>query len=103
MFRVAHNHVMDHFRATKPDVDLPIEQLESPGAGPEQQSSEAEQARALKRAVSGLPAEQKEAILLRLEGGFDLQAIADITGVNRETAKSRLRYAVDKLKAALQE
>jgi RNA polymerase sigma factor (sigma-70 family) len=103
MFRVTHNHVMDHFRAAKPDVDLPMEQLESPGPGPEQQCSEAEKAQALKRAVSGLPVEQKEAILLRLEGGFDLQAIADITGVSRETAKSRLRYAVDKLKAAMQE
>ncbi len=103
MFRIAHNHVMDHFRAAKPETDLPAEILESPGAGPEQQSSEDEKSAALERAVSTLPAEQKEAILLRLEGGFDLQAIADITGVNRETAKSRLRYAVDKLKAAMQE
>jgi DNA-directed RNA polymerase specialized sigma24 family protein len=32
-----------------------------------------------------------------------LQAIAEITGVNRETAKSRLRYAVGKLKKTLRE
>jgi len=103
MFRIAHNHVMDHFRSAKPETDLPADHLESPGAGPEQQNSEAERNAVLERAVAMLPAEQREAILLRLEGGFDLQAIADITGVNRETAKSRLRYAVDKLKTAMQD
>ena len=32
-----------------------------------------------------------------------LQTIADVLGVNRETAKSRLRYAVSRLKDALKE
>jgi RNA polymerase sigma-70 factor (ECF subfamily) len=56
---------------------------------------------ALQRAVAGLPREQRDALLLRLEAGLDLDTIAKLTGVNRETAKSRLRYAVDKLKREL--
>ena len=48
-----------------------------------------------------LPLEQREALLLKLESGLDLKSIAAITGVNPETAKSRLRYALGKLKSSL--
>ncbi|NNK32534.1 MAG: RNA polymerase subunit sigma-24, partial [Xanthomonadales bacterium] len=54
-------------------------------------------------AVARLPPEQREAILLRLEAGLGLADIAQVTGVNPETAKSRLRYAVRKLKAGMKE
>ena len=37
-------------------------------------------------------------ILLREERGLSLDEIADITGVGRETVKSRLRYALAKLR-----
>jgi RNA polymerase sigma-70 factor (ECF subfamily) len=57
----------------------------------------------LAAAIAGLPHEQKETLVLKLEAGLDLQAIADITGVSRETAKSRLRYAVGRLKLILGE
>ena len=40
-------------------------------------------------------------MLLKLEGGLDLETIARVTGVGRETAKSRLRYATARLKQAL--
>jgi RNA polymerase sigma-70 factor (ECF subfamily) len=40
-------------------------------------------------------------LLLKLEGGLSLDAIAQATGVNPETAKSRLRYAVAKLRDLL--
>ena len=48
-----------------------------------------------------LPDEQREAFVLREETGLGLQDIAAATGVSAETAKSRLRYAVRKLKAML--
>jgi len=50
-----------------------------------------------------LPEDQREAFVLREEGGFNIDEIAVITGVNPETAKSRLRYAVNKLRAGLTE
>jgi RNA polymerase sigma-70 factor (ECF subfamily) len=37
--------------------------------------------------------------MLRLEQELTLEQIAAITGVGRETVKSRLRYAMDKLRA----
>ena len=56
-----------------------------------------------KRALADLPADQREAFILREEGGLSLADIASVTGVNSETAKSRLRYAVRKLRQALLE
>ena len=61
----------------------------------------APQAARLADAVSGLPPDQRDAMLLKLEGGLDLETIARVTGVGRETAKSRLRYATARLKQAL--
>ena len=43
----------------------------------------------------------REAFVLQQEGGLSVEEIAAATGVNRETAKSRLRYALAKLRAAL--
>ena len=41
--------------------------------------------------------------LLREEAGLSLDQIAAITDSNRETTKSRLRYAVNKLRSAIGE
>ncbi|MCW5627193.1 MAG: RNA polymerase sigma factor [Burkholderiales bacterium] len=53
-------------------------------------------------AVERLPAAQREAFLLHEEGELTLEEIAQLTGVGRETAKSRLRYALERLRAMLQ-
>jgi len=44
---------------------------------------------------------QREAFLLHHEGELSVAQIAAATGVNEEAAKSRLRYAMNKLKAAI--
>ena len=50
-----------------------------------------------------LPPEQREVLLLRLEHELTLEEIGEITGVGRETVKSRLRYAMDRLRTRLNE
>ncbi|KLD73696.1 RNA polymerase sigma factor, partial [Xanthomonas hyacinthi DSM 19077] len=57
--------------------------------------------RQLQLALDDLPEEQRDVLLLRLEQELSLEEIAQITGVGRETVKSRLRYAMDKLRARL--
>jgi RNA polymerase sigma-70 factor (ECF subfamily) len=57
----------------------------------------------LVRRIEALPAAQRETFLLSEEGELTLEEIAAATGVNRETAKSRLRYALNKLRAGLKE
>jgi len=98
MYRIAHNHMMDYFRQVRPVSDMLPDEIEADIPGPEKQLLDDHRDSDLRRAVKQLPPEQKDALLLKLEAGLDLQTIAEVTGVNRETAKSRLRYAVGKLK-----
>ncbi len=101
IYRIAHNHAMDHFRRLKPQSDQLPDTMESGEASPEDHLLQAVRTDDLREAISRLPVEQKEALLLKLDAELDLQSIADVTGVSRETTKSRLRYAVDKLKSEL--
>ena len=55
----------------------------------------------LHAALATLPAVQRDAFLLQHEGGLSLAEIAELTGVGVETVKSRLRYAVAKLRGEL--
>ncbi len=100
MYRIAHNHLVDYFRRLRPTTDLPAA-LESGNPGPEETLVDQQHLAGLAAAVRKLPAEQREVLVLKLEAGLDLRTIANITGLNPETAKSRLRYAVAKLRQAL--
>lgn len=106
LFRIAHNRLADHWRAAShrppapADADLRTARIADPDT-PEQQLSEFEQRRRLQLALDELPDEQREVLLLRLEQELTLEEIGAITGVGRETVKSRLRYAMDKLRARL--
>ena len=55
----------------------------------------------LSAAMQQLPFHQKEALMLQLEG-FSLGEIATITHTAKESVKTRLRYARDKLAIVLQ-
>lgn len=52
-------------------------------------------------ALASLPAVQREAVLLHFETDMTLEDIAAATGTQRETVKSRLRYAMNKLRTML--
>lgn len=100
LFRIAHNHLVDHYRGNRPTGELPDE-LPADNPGPEHALDAAQQQARFRAALAQLPDEQREALLLRLESGLGVEEIATITGVRAETAKSRLRYATAKLKQVL--
>lgn len=106
LYRIAHNRLGDHWRASKyrppapEDADERAARIPDPET-PERHLSEFEQRRRLQLALDALPPEQREVIVLRLEQELTLEEIGAITGVGRETVKSRLRYAMDKLRAGL--
>lgn len=106
LFRIAHNRLNDHWRAQKhrpaapEDADARTARVADPET-PERQLSQFEQRRDLQRALDALPEEQREVLILRLEQELTLDEIGQITGVGRETVKSRLRYAMDKLRAGI--
>ena len=103
LFRIAHNHAMDQFRRNRPETELDGVTLVSGDAGPAEALGREDRDRSLRKAVQALPEKQREALLLKLDAGLALDEIAAVTGVNRETAKSRLRYAVARLKTVLKE
>jgi RNA polymerase sigma-70 factor (ECF subfamily) len=53
--------------------------------------------------IGDLPESQREAFLLQQESDMSVEDIAQATGVSRETAKSRLRYALARLRAGMKE
>ena len=58
-------------------------------------------ARAARGTDEDAPPPQREAFVMQYEGGMSVEEIADATGVTRETAKSRLRYALAKIRQGL--
>ena len=111
LFHIAHNCAIDYFRrAGRPqekgtqDVDALADELSGPShESPEAALSEAQLRADFKRALDELPAEQRDVFLLYEESGLGLEDIGRITGVAMETAKSRLRYALGKLRGALRQ
>ena len=108
LFRIAHNRLNDYWRGLKhrpaapEDADERAARVPDPSS-PERELSEFEQRRRLQLAIEELPEEQREVVLLRLEQELSLEEIGAITGAGRETVKSRLRYAMEKLRARLNE
>jgi RNA polymerase sigma-70 factor (ECF subfamily) len=103
LYTIAHHRLADHWR--KRGLKLVELDGEDPPAAPEYEpaaQAEARQSAAqLAAALAALPEAQREAFLLYEDAGMSIAEIAAATGVNQEAAKSRLRYAVAKLKEAL--
>lgn len=107
LYQIAQRLMIDQYRRARPQVSLDDEDARIPLAQEEQVQpdhsvSRFEQARRLQQALAELPDEQRIVLQLRLEQELSLEAIGEVTGVGRETVKSRLRYAMDKLRARLQ-
>lgn len=106
LYRVAHNCFIDHIRRNKRHsqiVDVEPDNQPDPGEQPETLAERSLAKRRLVAALRELPEEQRDVFLLHEEAGLNLDQIASVTGANRETAKSRLRYAVRKLRVAIDE
>ncbi len=111
LFHIAHNCAIDHHRrARSAPIDASAEQdaLINESMAPEYERPDRiaeynQRLSCFEQALRELPPEQREAFLLHEESGLDIAQIAQVTQVGAETAKSRLRYAVSKLKKSLTE
>jgi RNA polymerase sigma-70 factor, ECF subfamily len=112
LYTLAHNRLVDHFRRNRGpqlvslDGDGEDDPIELPAQGalqPERQAQGRQLAARLLWLVESLPAVQREAFLLHEESGLSLEQIAEVTGAGRETVKSRLRYALDKLREGMKD
>ena len=116
VYRIAHNRLVDHWRASaaRPtlavvaghaddeDTDDPLDDVPGRrGDEPETRVASGELGARIKLALAALPPAQRDAFLLHQEAGLELAAIAELTGEGTETIKSRIRYALGKLRSAL--
>ena len=109
LYRLAHNRLVDQYRKNAHAANVPLDEdgLEEPAIarGEEPQAHYERKALAgrLIALIEALPPAQREAFVLQHESGMSVEEIAAATGVNRETAKSRLRYALAKLRSGMSE
>lgn len=107
LYQIAHNLLVDQYRRKSPeqdgaDVEVALAlAADDDDRQPERELSGFEERRRLQQAIGELPDEQRIALQLRLEQELSLEEIGRITGAGRETVKSRLRYAMDKLRERL--
>ena len=107
MYRIARNSTIDHYRRSGRQPALLQEhnehatELAAPGDDPVTAAEHRDLQRSLTTALNSLPEEQREVFLLREESGFTLAEISEITATGTETVKSRLRYALAKIRRCI--
>jgi RNA polymerase sigma-70 factor (ECF subfamily) len=117
LYRIAHHRIIDHWRAqgtvrwvtAGPDAgedgdDDPLAAIPAPRRDePDARAGARQQGARIDAALARLPPAQRDAFLLHQEGGLALAEIAALTGAGVETVKSRIRYALARLRAELQD
>ena len=107
LYQIGRNRLIDHWRkqgrhqAGHDEYDEQQHAPHDPQPSPEQQLSLSRDQQRLQAALADLPEEQREVFLLRAHGDLELAEIAELTQIPAETVKSRLRYAMQKLRRLL--
>jgi len=109
LYTLARNRMFDYWRResarpvrnVEPGDDSPEQTVPDANPGPLRLLDLRDCLEQLLQLVSGLPNVQRQTFLLRHEAGMSLAEIADTMSTKAETAKSRLRYAMDRLRAAM--
>lgn len=77
------------------------ERIANPGPSTEQLATGAFLRARIASAVEGLPDEQREVFLMRQLQGLAFKEIAEVVGIPLNTVKSRMRYALERLRSVL--
>ena len=109
LYRIARNATLDELRKRRNAPRLPDSEsagmegvADRTAVAPLDKLVRDEQVERVRSALTLLPDAQREAFLLKEEGDLDFGAIGAILGCGRETAKSRFRLAVGKLRELLE-
>ena len=93
LFRAVRNAALNHRRGTIREVEYDDTQVRF--IGPFEQAGSAAD---LGRALADLPSEQRQIVILKVWGQLTLQEAADLLEIPLNTAASRYRYALEKLR-----
>ena len=101
LFAIAHNVLMDQFRRQPREA---VSELEAIADGsPERDAANLEATERLNELIAALPNAQREALIMHREAGLTIREIAQVTGVTEEGVKSRLRYAMARLRRGMRD
>ena len=111
VMRIAHNQVIDHFRAQKQNHSINESSAGYDILGTQRLTEGSIEDRIvgeqieedLRRLVGELPEEQQEVVRLRYYGGLSFKEIAEQTEVSINTALGRMRYALLNLRRMIKE
>ena len=111
ILRIAHNQVIDHFRAQKQNRQLNEAEAgyDVLGTLPLAERTVEDEivceqiASDVRRMVELLPDEQREVVMMRYYSGLSFKEIAEQTGVSINTALGRMRYALINLRKMIKE
>lgn len=112
LVRIARNIIIDKARRRKPDMSLDAAPAEGgtladviPGndPGPRRRIETSDLGRTISEAVAGLPDEQREVFLMRVEADLSFKEIARAQRVSINTALARMQYALAKLRPLLKD
>lgn len=111
LYRIAHSRIVDHFRKQGRERGFLILSLDAddapepacPASAADSAWTQQATADAVRRCLDALPPEQREAFLLKEESELALADIAAIVDAGAETVKSRVRYAIARLRLCLAE
>jgi len=110
LYRIARNLCLDLLRkrarrglqpAEAAGHDGTLESVPNGNPGPDELAHDRRTRQTLQRALRALPVEQREVFLLKEVRDLKLEDVAAVTGANINTVKSRLRYALQGLRAQL--
>ncbi len=114
LYQIARNGCIDHFRKMKhrkltslsqpidDDEDMSVETtIPHSSPSPEKNAHMGELAGVLKKAIDSLPDEQREIFLMREDLNLSFAEIAETLKCPINTAKSRMRYALEHLRKSL--
>ena len=108
VMRISHNLVIDHFRKTKKmpmfreTEEFSIFSIMSDDSQTIENKIISEQVEVdLKKLIEGLPADQKEVLVMRMYQDMSFKEISESTGVSINTALGRMRYALMNLRKVI--
>ena len=78
-----------------------VERVPDAQPDPESKAHDASVAARIQTALNDLPDDQREVFILRQLSGLAFKEIGEIVGVSENTVKSRMRYALEKVRQAL--
>ena len=93
----------EHFDGEDGDGGSLLDVVADRGAGTDRKAISGELRGKLESAIAGLSEDQREVFLLRELHDMPFKEIAEVVGCPENTVKSRMRYALEKLKEQLEE